>query len=141
VSARIIWYGIASIAAKSAGAGLSGRKVNLVATMKDITEKDWRVFKGLRKLALERFCDRVLSDIASIGSDETRSKHERYLAIYRLVDERDSEIETIFAYLRRSTAFRQIRSFRSNGLLTGEELRQFSPELVKRVENFLESTR
>jgi hypothetical protein len=106
--------------------------------MRDIKESDWKVFKPLRELALERFCERVLDEVARIGADSARSKHERYGAIYRLVRERDREIVPIFDHLRRSTAVRQICTFRSHGLLTAEELRQFSPELVEMVEDILE---
>jgi hypothetical protein len=103
--------------------------------MRDITESDWRIFKGLRELALERFCERILGEIARIGLDTTKTNHERYLAIYRLVRERDKEIVPIFDYLQRSTAVRQICALRSHDLLTAQELRQFSPELVKWIED------
>jgi hypothetical protein len=106
--------------------------------MRDIAESDWKIFKGLREVALERFCERVLGEIAGISSDATKTKHERYVAIYRLVRERDKEIDPIFDYLRRSTAVRQIFAFRSHDLLTAQELRQLSPELVKSVEDVLE---
>jgi hypothetical protein len=106
--------------------------------MRDITESDWKIFKQQREIALERFCERVLDEIARISSDRTKSQHERYLAIYRLARERDKEIDSIFDYLRRSTAVRQICACRSRDLLTAEELRRFSPELVKSVEDILE---
>jgi hypothetical protein len=103
--------------------------------MRDIKESDWKVFKGLREIALERFCARVLDEVARINSDGTKTGHERYVAIYRLVRERDKEINPIFDYLRRSTAVRQICAFRSHDLVTEQELRQLSPELVKLVED------
>jgi hypothetical protein len=106
--------------------------------MKDINESDWKLFKRLRETALERFCERVLGEVAQIGSDDSKSKHERYLAIYRLMRERDKEIDPIFDYLRRSTAVQQLFAFRSRDLVTEQELRQFSPELVKTVEGILE---
>jgi hypothetical protein len=105
--------------------------------MHDINESDWRIFKGLRALALERFCDLVLGEIERINSDGTKTKHERYSAIYRLVRERDKEIDSIFDYLRRLTAIRQICEFRSHHLLTAQELGQLSPELVQQVEHIL----
>ena len=95
-------------------------------------------FQGAAGVALERFCERILGEIAGISSDATKTKHERYVAIYRLVRERDKEIVPIFDYLRRSTAVRQIFAFRSHDLLTAQELRQLSPELVKSVEDVLE---
>ena len=107
--------------------------------MRDIKESDWKVFKPLRELALERFCERVLDEIARVSADATKSKHERYLAIYRLVRDRDKEIDPIFDYLRRSTAFRQICAFRAQALLTEQDLEKLSPDLVKSVAETLES--
>src|ERR1022692_3429758 len=107
--------------------------------MQDISPADWRAFKPLREAALERFCQRILDEVARISSDQTKSQHERYIAIYRLTRERDKEIDLIFDTLRRSTAVRQICSFRSHDLLTADELRRFSPELVRSVEAILES--
>jgi hypothetical protein len=105
--------------------------------MHDISPADWKVFKRLREDALERFCERVLADVTRIASDNAKSKHERYLAIYKLVRDRDKEIDPIFDSLRRSTAIRQICSFRSFDLISAEELRQFSPQLISTVENIL----
>ncbi len=105
--------------------------------MHEISKSDWTTFKELRKLALERFCSRVLDDVARINSDDAKSKHERYLAIYRLMQERDREIDPIFDTLRRSTAVRQLCAFRSGDLVTEEELKSLSPELRERVEDIV----
>jgi hypothetical protein len=105
--------------------------------MRDIKESDWRIFKPLREMALERFCERVLDEVARISADGAKTKHQRYVAIYQLMRERNKEIEPIFDYLRRSTAVRQICALRSHDLLTEQELRQFSPELVEAVEGIL----
>ncbi|MBV8511531.1 MAG: hypothetical protein JO289_15350 [Xanthobacteraceae bacterium] len=105
--------------------------------MHDIKESDWKTFKPLRQRALERFCGRVLDEVARIGSDQTKSTHERYLAIYRLTQERDDQIDQIFDTLRRSTAVMQICALRLHGLLTDDEVGQFSPEIVDKVGSFL----
>jgi hypothetical protein len=106
--------------------------------MQDISPADWKTFKPLREAALERFCERVLDEVARISADQSKSKHARYIAIYRLTRERDKEIDPIFDTLRRSTAVRQIVSFRAHDLITEDELRRFSPELVGTVEETLE---
>jgi hypothetical protein len=80
----------------------------------------------------------VLDEVARISSDQSKSRHERYIAIYQLTRERDKEIEQIFDTLRRSTAVMQICSLRLHELLTDEEVRQFSPEIVDEVEHFLQ---
>jgi len=106
--------------------------------MHDITERDWKIFKRLREVALERFCGQVLDAVQRIGADQAKSKHERYLATYRLIEQRDKQIGGIFDTLRRSTAVMQICAFRSHDLLTDDELQQFSPELIGIVERILE---
>jgi hypothetical protein len=103
--------------------------------MRDIKESDWKIFKRVREVALERFCERVLDEIGRIGSDAAKTKQQRYVAIYRLVRARDKEINPIFDHLRRSTAVQQLFAFRYHKLLTDEELLQFSPELVNTIKD------
>jgi hypothetical protein len=105
--------------------------------MTDISKTDWKIFKELRELALDRFCSRVLDEIARIGSDQAKSRHDRYLAICRFIQERDREINPIFDYLRRSSAVRQLCAFRARDLVTEEEFKSLSPELRKRVEDIV----
>jgi hypothetical protein len=40
-------------------------------------ESDWRVFRQLREVALERFCERVLAKIGSMTTDGTKTFHAR----------------------------------------------------------------
>ena len=105
--------------------------------MTDIGKTDWKIFKELRELALERFCSRVLDEIARIGSDQAKSKHERYLAICRLIQERDREIDPIFDTLRRSSAVSQLCAFRVRELITEEEFKSLSAELRERIDNLI----
>jgi hypothetical protein len=105
--------------------------------MHDIKESDWKAFKPLRGRALDRFYGRLLDEVARTGSDQTKSRHERYVAIDQMTRERDKEIDQIFDTLRRSTAIIQICSLRLHGLLTDDEVRQFSPEIVDQVKHFV----
>jgi hypothetical protein len=83
-----------------------------------INESDWRIFRNLHAIALERFCQRVLSDINQISADATRTSHQRYLAIYKLIERRDRELAEAFNDLRRATALRQLAWIQSYKLLT-----------------------
>jgi hypothetical protein len=53
----------------------------LSPTSHGISEADWKVFRRLRPIALERFCERVLSEIGQTASESGKGAHERYLAL------------------------------------------------------------
>ncbi|HKC84988.1 MAG TPA: hypothetical protein VKG02_03365, partial [Blastocatellia bacterium] len=73
-------------------------------------------------------CQRVLDDSERLHGDSSHSAHERYIAIYRIFDERDKEVARLFNDLRRSTALLQIAALKGRGLLTEEEFARFSQE-------------
>ena len=96
--------------------------------LRAIRESDWKLFRQLRLVALERFCQRVLEEIGRLASDGSQSSHERYLAIFRLIEIRDRELADAFNDARRSTAVLHLARIQSHELLTEEELSRFSPE-------------
>src|SRR6516164_4862617 len=70
----------------------------------DIPEPDWRIFRSLHSIWLDRFCQRVNSELIAVLSNKSRSQHERYLAAYKLIHKRDRQIGDAFNDFRRSTA-------------------------------------
>jgi hypothetical protein len=98
-----------------------------------MSESDWRLFRQLRELALERFCERVLAEIGNVSSDPGQSHHERYLAVFRLIRERDKELAAAFDEPRRSTALQQLVLIRSRELLTDDEFARFGRETLDAV--------
>lgn len=94
-----------------------------------IPERDWKVFRRLREVALERFSQRILDECQEAASGSSRSAHERYLEVFRLIQERDRELADAFDNPRRSTAILTITLIRSHGLLAEEEVAEFSPEI------------
>ena len=96
--------------------------------MRTISEPDWKLFSQLRPLALDRYCQRVLSDIEGLAHDGARTAHERYLAIYEVVQERNSELAGAFDGARRSRAIDQLAQMQALNLLTEDEMARFSPD-------------
>ena len=94
-----------------------------------MSEADWKRFRQVRELALERFCQRVLDECQAISADSSRSAYDRYLAIYELMQERDQAMANGFDAPRRSTAVIQLSILRSLDLVTPEEVAQFSPPI------------
>jgi len=69
----------------------------------EIPEADWKAFRELRDVALERFCERALAEVVKVA------------AVYRLIEKRDKELAAAFDDFRRSTAVRQIAIIQSQG--------------------------
>ncbi len=93
-----------------------------------IRESDWKLFKEVRAAALQRFCERILAEVARLASDTSTGSHERYLLVYDLVQQRNADIAAAFDDFRRSTALRQLGIMRSRGLVTDPEFARFSDE-------------
>ncbi len=91
-----------------------------------IPESDWKVFRELREIALQRFCQRVLAEVQQIASGTSKTAHERYLAVYRLIEKRDHEVAEAFNDPRRGTAMMQLLVIHRRGLLEPSELSRFS---------------
>src|SRR5262249_39496257 len=106
--------------------------------MREIKESDWKIFRQLHAVALERFCQRVLDESEGLRGDTTRSAHERYVAIYQLFHERDKDVARLFNDLRRSTALWQLTAITGQGLLTDDEFARFSQEAQNLVASLLE---
>jgi hypothetical protein len=98
---------------------------------RDILEKDWKVFKELRIAALERLCEKILIEARAQIDDPGKSSQEKFLAIYKLVNDRNDDIARGFDDFRRSTALMQIGIIHKMGLFTAKELARFSPEAQK----------
>jgi hypothetical protein len=61
----------------------------IAVTVMDFPESDWKLFRDLRDIALERFCKRILNEVHTIVRDGSRTYHERYLDAFRLWRRRD----------------------------------------------------
>jgi hypothetical protein len=116
------------VTGKSELEGITSRTIERRCDMRSVPEQDWKVFKRLHHVALDRFSRQVLDETEAILKDHSKSSPDIYLAIYKLFERRDKEMADIFNDYRRSTAFLQIAMMHSRGLLTEQEFQQFSPE-------------
>jgi hypothetical protein len=91
-------------------------------TPHDFPESDWRTFRELRAVALDRFCRRVLEQIEAMIRDGSLSQHERYLKVFRFLRDRDDELEQAFNPPRRSSMIEQLAAIHKCRLLTPDEL-------------------
>lgn len=99
----------------------------------NIKESDWKVFRRLHAVALERYCQRLLEEV-KLATACNGSYHDCYLRVYRLIQDRDKTMARAFDDLRRSTALIRLVNIINEGLLTDDELKQFSQELQSRID-------
>jgi hypothetical protein len=53
--------------------------------MLEIRESDWKVLRRVHPLALERFCEPVLAEVARVSREDAKSYHARYLQIFGVI--------------------------------------------------------
>src|SRR5262245_27807922 len=92
-----------------------------------LPESDWRVLRTLHRIALDRYCARVLDECAAVLRSTGGSPHDRYMQLFRLVRDRDDELADAFNDLRRSSAIRRLAAMIILNAVTEDELAQFSP--------------
>ncbi len=103
---------------------------------RDIPERDWKVFRELHKVALERLCERILIEARKEIDDPAKSSHQKYLSLFNLIQERDDDVARGFNDVRRSTALMQIGIIYSMGLWTEEEVARFSPATFQIIQMY-----
>ena len=102
-----------------------------------IAEADWKVLRRIHPLALERYCERVLAEIERVTHNSTQSTHQRYLEIFKIIEQRDREMSSIFNDPKRSIALIMLARIRAAGMLTEDEFSSLSPETRSAVELLL----
>ena len=100
----------------------------------DFPESDWRRFKEVHQRLLERYCIRILEEVDAASRDARGSAHDRYLKIYKLINESNEQMANAFDDFRRSTAVMQLGIMRRMKLLMDEELSLFSEQTRTRVD-------
>lgn len=100
-----------------------------------ISKSDWKKFKSLKLLALDRFCQGVLDDAQTISQHGALSAHARYRMLYGLVHDRDKDIVQTFDYYSRSSAPMTLRLMVKHDLLTDAELSVLSEDTLRDLES------
>ena len=100
----------------------------------EFPESDWKTFRELRQVALERFCKRVLDEVPRFLPDTERSYHERYLELFRWLGERNHELAEAFDDPRRSQMLWQLAAIYAHGLLEPDEFARFTPQTRERIQ-------
>ena len=94
--------------------------------MGEYPETDWRTFRELREVALDRYCRNVLKDVQQLASESALTSHERFLRLCEVVRDRNRTLAHAFDDVRRSRMIQQLSAIQALGLLTPDEMGRFS---------------
>lgn len=81
-----------------------------------MTESDWKIFKEIKEQAIDTFCTLSLHQFREAMDDKRTSAHNKYLLNYKLVENRDKQMSSLFDGHSRSKAHIQLIGIRGEGL-------------------------
>jgi hypothetical protein len=103
----------------------------------DIAESDWKIFKELHPIALDRFFTRSVKEIRSALETKDKSAKEQFWRAFDLADKDRKQAAQLFDDYRRSTAMLMTAALFRRNLITEPELNRFSQELREQVKSLL----
>ncbi len=103
----------------------------------EIKEADWKLFRQLHQIALERFCHRTIEELCSVTSKCADGYHACFLEVFALIQERNEELARTFDDIRRSTAIILLANMKEQDLLSEEEFSRFNSETRDAVNGIL----
>jgi len=92
-------------------------------------ESDWKTFKIIKEQAIEQFCKNALEEYSEVINNK-ESANNRYLLLYKLVQNRDKQMELLFDHQSRSKAIMQLIAIRGEGLANESLLNKLSEEFL-----------
>lgn len=100
-----------------------------MSIMDRIPEADWKIFKKHHLIAHEMYCQTINAKIADLMGSMDLSVIEKFQAIAHLVNQSAKEEDELFVDYRRSTALFCLLRFFNEGLLTREQIEEYSPKV------------
>ena len=104
-----------------------------------VVESDWKHFRRLRETALDRFCSRILAEVAEVLSESTGTHHERFLELHRLLTVRNREMAKAFDAPARSRMTHQLALIQDLGVLNPTDLAGMTSKAQDQVRALVEA--
>ena len=89
-------------------------------------ESDWKLFKKIKNRAMDQYCQAALSEFSEIIDKEDQSAHERYLYLYKIIDNTNRKMSLLFDGHSRSKAMIQLLVIRREGLADDQLVSELS---------------
>jgi hypothetical protein len=99
----------------------------------DIAECDWKVFKELHAIAMDRFFEETVKQMQPLLWTKNKTAQERFWAALDYATERRKLAARLFDDPRRSAAIMMAAALYAREIMTEEELSRFGPETREKI--------
>jgi hypothetical protein len=109
--------------------------------MSYVPESDWKQLRALKDDLLNVACEAIFQRIGQISAARKGREHEAYLELWQALKKEDDAIVAMFDDYTRSNAVFKIAALKYHGVLTDQQLAQFSPATQALVARLCEPNR
>ncbi|UFS69298.1 hypothetical protein LPW11_15530 [Geomonas sp. RF6] len=99
-----------------------------------LPERDWKYLRNLRETLLATLYRRINESAAQILASATLSEHEKYVKLYKHMEDSDRVVADCFDDWRRSNLLIKLLLLRQHKLLSEEQLSGLSGEVRARLQ-------
>ena len=96
-------------------------------------ERDWKYMRSVHDDLLAALCERINKQSADLLAGFAGSEHEKYLTLYRHIQDSDRIIGQCFNDLKRSNLMMKLAALQRYGILTPEHIDNLSKETQERL--------
>lgn len=110
--------------------------------MHQIPERDWKVLRDIRPIALDRYCRRILNGV-NLRMDRfapDADAHGQFIELYQYIREENEQVAYLFDDWRRSTSAKTMMAWAQYGLISEKEFSKFSDETRSWITRLVEIT-
>jgi hypothetical protein len=97
-------------------------------------ESDWKVFKQIKEIAIEKFCTQALNETQEVIMNEQEHIHNRYLLVFKLLEIRNKHMAILFDGHSRSKAWLQLMAMRKDDLVSSDLIDRLSDDCRKQTD-------
>ncbi|MCW8930063.1 MAG: hypothetical protein OQL19_07505 [Gammaproteobacteria bacterium] len=97
-------------------------------------ESDWKIFKKIKDKAIEKYCTQSLNEFEEVIKNKKENVHNRYLLLYKLIQNTDKKMSLLFDMHSRSKATLQLLAIRGEGLADEKLLQELSDDFYQKTD-------
>jgi len=99
-----------------------------------IPEPAWQQLRAFKERKLNDACKGILQATSSAIACDSYTPHQAYRKVLEILASGDRDIAEMFNDLKRSNAVRKLALWRTHGLLTDEDMAQFSKKTRAQID-------